>query len=59
MPKSPVAYGAGNVNMKGKKHKRMGCGCCDCYDFRDRELEKEHKKEMNAAREVLDISVSS
>ena len=37
---------AANVNLKGKKYKRMGCGCCSCIDFRDNILKKEHKKEM-------------
>ena len=32
--------------MKGKKYKLMYCGCCTCVDMRDKELEKEHKKEM-------------
>jgi phosphoribosylformylglycinamidine (FGAM) synthase-like amidotransferase family enzyme len=50
MPKSPVAHGAGNVNMKGKKYKLMRCRCCVCIDFRDRELKKEHRKEINAFR---------
>ena len=45
MPRSPTR-GAGNVNMKGKKEKLMRCRCCVCLDFRDRELYKEHKKEM-------------
>lgn len=27
---------AGNVNMKGKKTKRMSCGCCSCIDFREK-----------------------
>jgi hypothetical protein len=45
MPRSP-SYGAGNVNMKGKKYKLRHCGCCWCIDFRDRELKKEHQKEM-------------
>ena len=47
MPKSPVAHGAGNVNMKGKKYKLMRCGCCECIDLRDKVLEKEHKKEID------------
>jgi hypothetical protein len=46
MVHSPVAHGAGNVNMKGKKRKVMNCRCCVCMDFRDRELAKEHKKEI-------------
>ncbi len=50
MPKSPVVHGAGNVNMKGKKYKLMRCRCCVCIDFRERELKKEHKKEINELR---------
>jgi hypothetical protein len=50
MPKSPVVRGAGNVNMKGKKYKLMRCRCCVCMDFRDRELKKEHKKEIDELR---------
>ena len=47
MPRSPVyPSGAGNANLKGKKYKTMRCGCCWCIDMRDKELEKEHKKEM-------------
>ena len=54
MPKSPVANHAGNVNMKGKKYKLLRCNCCVCMDFRYRELEKEHKKEMKEAQYELD-----
>lgn len=46
MPKSPVAHGAGNVNMKGKKERMMRCRCCWCYDFREDELKKVHMKEI-------------
>jgi hypothetical protein len=49
MPRSPVAHGAGNVNMKGKKYKIMRCQCCWCLDLRDKELKKEHLKEMKTA----------
>ena len=45
MPRSP-SHAAGNVNMKGKKYKLRFCGCCECIDFRDRELKKEHDKEI-------------
>lgn len=48
MPKSPVAHGAGNVNMKGKKFRVMLCRCCFCIDHREDELRKEHLKEMNS-----------
>ena len=49
--KSSVGYNgsnfcAGNVNMKGKKYKLMRCKCCVCVDFREKDLNKEHKKEM-------------
>jgi len=54
MPKSP-SYAAGNVNMKGKKYKLRSCGCCVCLDFRDRELEKEHKKEISEAQFIKDM----
>ena len=54
MPKSPVAHGAGNVNMKGKKYKLMRCRCCVCIDFRERELKKDHTKEMKEAKNELD-----
>ena len=36
----------GNTNMRGKKHVRLGCGCCSVQNFKDRELEKEAQKEM-------------
>lgn len=48
MPKSPVAHGAGNVNMKGKKYRVMRCRCCWCIDFREDELKKEHIKEIRS-----------
>ena len=54
MSKSPVANHAGNVNMKGKKYKLMRCRCCVCMDFRDRELKKEHTKEMKEGKYELD-----
>lgn len=53
MPKSSVAGGAGNINMKGKKHVRLRCGCCDCIDFRGKELKKDHRKYI--AESVEDV----
>lgn len=38
---------AGDVNMKGRKTKTLRCRCCDCVDFREDVLLKEHKKEMD------------
>jgi hypothetical protein len=37
----------GNVNMRGKKFLRLGCGCCECQDFRERELSRAAKKELS------------
>jgi hypothetical protein len=54
MPRSP-SHAAGNVNMKGKKYKLRFCGCCECIDFRDRELYKEHKKEISEAQFIKDM----
>jgi hypothetical protein len=43
------AFGAGNVNLKGKKTMRFSCGCCDAVNFKEDELKKIHKKEMRNA----------
>lgn len=37
---------AANINMKGKKHKLMGCYCCYCVDYRDKMIKTIHYKEM-------------
>jgi hypothetical protein len=44
-----AGYGVhlGSVNLKGKKVKRLRCGCCTAYDLRENELEKIHTKEMS------------
>ena len=55
MVKSIYGNHAGNVNMKGKKYKLMRCRCCVCLDFRDRELYKEHKKEISEAQFIKDM----
>ena len=55
MVKSIYGNHAGNVNMKGKKEKLMRCRCCVCLDFRDRELYKEHKKEISEAQFIKDM----
>lgn len=36
----------GGVNLKGKKVKRLRCGCCTAQDFREGELEKTQLKEI-------------
>ena len=40
---------AGQINMRGKKYKLLRCRCCECIDFRDKFLKKEHDKEIKAA----------
>lgn len=37
---------AGNMNLRGKRIKKLGCGCCEVQDFRPKEREKEARKEM-------------
>ena len=27
-------WAAGNINMKGKKHRQLSCRCCDVFDKR-------------------------
>ena len=44
-----TAFGVGNVNLKGRKTKRLRCGCCDAINFKEDELKKIHKKEMRNA----------
>jgi len=43
--------GGGNVNMHGKKTKRMSCMCCECIDLRDKMRDDEHRKEMQQGLE--------
>lgn len=43
------AFGAGNANLKGKKTKLLRCGCCEAVNFKEDELKKIHKKEMQNA----------
>ena len=35
-------------NLKGKKSKRLSCGCCTMQDFREDYKEKQDLKEMIA-----------
>ena len=43
-----VGYGIhlGGVNLKGRKVKRLSCGCCTALDFREDYLEKIQRKEI-------------
>lgn len=36
----------GSVNLKGKKSKRLRCGCCTAQDFREREMERAGLKQI-------------
>jgi hypothetical protein len=36
----------GSVNLKGKKTKRLRCGCCTAQDFREREMERAGLKQI-------------
>lgn len=54
MSKSPRHLSAGNVNLKGKKSHRMGCGCCVCYDLREENLNKIVSKEIKEA--IADVA---
>ena len=38
---------AANINLHGKKHKSMSCGCCCCLDLRDKLVMRQHVQEMN------------
>lgn len=40
------AFGVGNANLKGRKTKRLRCGCCSAFNCKEDQLKKEHKKEM-------------
>lgn len=43
------AFSVGNANLKGRKTKRLRCGCCDAVNFKEDELKKIHHKEMRDA----------
>lgn len=43
---------AANINLRGKKSKRMSCWCCICIDLRDKIIYNIHKKEMRDERDT-------
>lgn len=43
------AFGVGNANLKGRKTKRLRCGCCDAVNFKEDVLKKIHQQEMRNA----------
>lgn len=47
MPKSYIR--AGNINLKGKKSKLMGCKCCEVLDLRGKYNDRLMKKEMRGS----------
>lgn len=53
--KSPVAHGAGNINLKGKKYKLLRCGCCEVIDFREDYKKYIAKKEIQNAKRGIDV----
>jgi|694.fasta_scaffold35401_5 hypothetical protein len=51
--KSP-AYRVGQANLKGKKTKRLRCGCCTAFNFLDKERDIRHKKEIRNAFKCIE-----
>lgn len=45
------AYGVGNANLKGRKTKRLRCGCCTAVNYKQDVLKKEHQKEMDRGQD--------
>jgi len=41
-----TARHVGSVNLRGKKYKLLSCGCCEAQNFKDRELKREHLKQI-------------
>lgn len=48
-PRGPFHAASANINMHGKKSKRLSCWCCVCIDMRDSMIKKIHEKEMRYA----------
>ena len=36
----------GSMNLKGKKSKHLGCGCCTAQNFKEREMERAGLKQI-------------
>jgi hypothetical protein len=36
----------GSLNLRGKKTRLLRCGCCIAYNYKERELKREHLKEI-------------
>ena len=48
--RGPFHASAANTNMRGKKHRMMSCGCCECIDLREKIGRKIADQEINDAR---------
>jgi hypothetical protein len=46
--------GAGSVNLRGKKSLTLRCGCCEAQNFKERELKREHLKQIK--KEIANMS---
>lgn len=51
MKSIPQSLNPGNLKMHGKKTQLMRCGCCEAQNFKHRELDREHEKEIRRANE--------
>ena len=50
--KSPSAN-PGQIDLKGKKTKKLRCRCCVMLNLSDRERDNRHRKEMRDAMKCL------
>lgn len=41
-----TARHVGSVNLRGKKSLTLRCRCCEAQNFKDRELKREHTKQI-------------
>ena len=57
--KGKTHLSAANFNLRGKKFKRVSCGCCYVIDFRDKIIDEIHNKEMKEYSHENDTSLDS
>lgn len=43
------AGAVGNINLRGRKSAALSCGCCDIYNFTDRERERQARQDIDEA----------
>lgn len=46
--------GRGNIRLRGKRRKLLGCGCCEAWDGRWECRRKEDERDMREAAAALD-----